>query len=165
MSPRSTTSALLARLSKLGVLREGVEALNPPSVDQPQLPALCELGLLDGGVSVALDVLPDEALGALCAAVGGRATELRVLDVRSKPVELLVRFGASEQRWKTANVAALADRLNKLLAVDASARAIAVLGEWKEALQLWCVPKAVLPDLLRETFFVPKNLKVLRGLK
>ena len=58
----------------------------------------------------------------------------------------------------------LVHNLNDLLKDDAGARAVAVLGEWQDALQLWCVDKRLLPKLWRERFFDPKNGGQLREL-
>jgi hypothetical protein len=51
----------------------------------------------------------------------------------------------------------LVNELNRLFQEDPRARAIAVLGEWEDMLQLWCVPKEALSALLRESFFQPQN--------
>jgi hypothetical protein len=123
-----------------------------------QLIQLCERGALEGGLSIALDVRPDEAIGALCAAIGGSARRLRVVDVRERPVsELRVRLGELEEGWEVEDLQALVHNLNDLFRADPRARAVAVLGEWEDALQLWCVPKNKLGALLRADYFAPRN--------
>lgn len=119
---------------------------------------LCEEGALDGGLSVALDVRPDELMGPLCAAVGGGAKKIKVLDVRERPVfELRIGYGDLEEPWEVEDLYALVQNLNDLLKDDPRARAVAILGEWEDALQLWCVRKDALPKLLRADYFAPRN--------
>jgi hypothetical protein len=131
------------------------EAASPPHL---QLLRLCDRGALEGGLSIALDVLPDEAFGGLCAAIGGGARRLKVIDVRDRPVsEVRVQYGDLEERWQVEDLAGLVHNLNDLLKADPGARAVAVLGEWEDALQLWCVPKDKLPALLRADYFIPWN--------
>lgn len=162
-------SRILERLSGLGLLlgspaplEEKVKGARPENV----LPLLCELGALQGGLSVALDVRPDEAIGALCLAIGGGAKGLRVEDVRDRPEpELLVRFGAgTTERWSVPDVRALVHNLNDLFREDPAARVVADLGDRDDAQQLWCVGKHLLPGLLKERFFAPQNERQLRAL-
>ncbi|MDQ3264864.1 MAG: hypothetical protein M3Y59_14545 [Myxococcota bacterium] len=162
-------SRILDRLSGWGLLvgslaplLEKVEGARPENV----LPLLCELGALEGGLSVALDVRPDEAIGALCLAISGGAKRLRVEDVRDRPEpELLVRFGSgTTERWSVPDVRALVHNLNDLFRDDPAARAVVDLGDRDDAQQLWCVGKQLLPGLLRERFFAPQNERQLRSL-
>jgi len=162
-------SRVLDRLSQLGVLKgrpgeyaEQLKGARPEHV----LPWLCEEGALEGGLSVALDVRPDEALGALCAAIGGQALQLRVEDVRDRPEpELVVRLtGGRTERWGVADVRGLIHNLNDLLREDPAARVVVDLGDREDAQQLWCVSKELLPGLLRERFFAPENERQLRDL-
>lgn len=125
---------------------------------------LCDEGALEGGLSVALDVQPDEAVGALCAAMGGSAARLRVLDVRADPFALLIRHENLEESWDVPDVPALVHNLNDLFRLDPRAKAVAVLGEWKDALQLLCVSKSLLPELLASGLFRPRNEDDLRAL-
>ena len=177
--------ALIERLLALGVLRADFEVPQPsPSADRAdaddeededddwprrrrrksappphlRLLTLCDARALDGGLSVALDVRPDELMGPLCMAMGGGARKVRVLDVREgPPMEVRISYGAIEEPWELDDLYALVHNLNDLLRDDKTARVVAVLGEWQDSLQLWCLPKAKLPGLLTEGFFAPRN--------
>jgi hypothetical protein len=149
------------RLRSQGLLKEGSadaprdDRSSPP---QLQLLRLCDRGALEGGLSIALDVRPDEAIGPLCTAIGGGARRLRILDVRDRPVpELRILHGELEEGWEVEDLSALVHNLNDLFKADPLARAVAVLGEWEDALQLWCVPKNRLRELLRADYFAPVN--------
>jgi hypothetical protein len=160
---------LWERLARAGLLKAGAKSVTgAPAAAGPsahELLRLCDGGALDGGLSVALDVRPDEAFGPLCAAIGGRAHDIRVVDVRDRPRwEILIRLGGLEARWEVEDVAALAHHLNVLLEDDLVARAVAILGDWGDALQLWCVPKPKLSALLRADYFAPRNRNQLEAL-
>lgn len=162
---------LLQRLSREGLLKpafaERLDEEEGGSASPPHLRvlALCEQGALEGGLSVALDVRPDELIGPLCATVGGGAMRLRVLDVREgPPMELRIGWDGLEEPWELEDLYALVHNLNDLLRDDKASRAVAVLGEWQDALQLWCVPKKGLSRLLRQDFFAPRNRHQLEGL-
>ena len=134
---------------------------DPPHVS---LLRLCDAGLLEGGLTVSFGVRPDELIGPLTAAMGGAARNLKVEDVRERPVlELHVRAGDVAERWEVEDLSALVHNLNSLYRDDAGVRAVAELGEWKDALQLWCVDKRVLSRLLRQSFFAPRNVRALTG--
>ena len=157
------------RLARLGLLKPGaldrLEAAPGEWSGAALLPRMCDAGLLLHGLSLAPDLQPDEVMGSLAALVGGTASELRVLDVRNKPgYEFKVSYRGEEERWDVPDVPALVHNLNDLLRSDGAARAIAVLGEWNDALHLWCVPKELLPRLFREDFFEPLNGGELRRL-
>ena len=148
--------SLKTELQRLGLLVEDVH-LEP---GQQTLLVLCDQGLLEGGLSIALDLKPDELIGPLCERIGGRAKTLKVLDVRddTEP-ELLVDAGGGEEAWPVRDARDLVDRLNEAFRSDPETRAVAVLGEWEDMLQLWCVaqggaavtaPRPVLPG--REPF-------------
>ena len=133
----------------------------------PHLPRLCAEGALEGGLSVALDVRPDEAFGALAAAAGGPARRLKVLDVRDRPEpRMVVSLGPdqSPETWDVPDVRALVERLNALAAGEPRAHLVAVLGEWDDALQLWALPQSAVRALLKERDFRPENLAELRAL-
>jgi hypothetical protein len=142
--------AFVEELKQLGLVRPG-------SKPAKSLLQMCEQGALEGGLSIALDVQPDEAVGALCSTVGGQASGLRVIDVRKEPFALMIRWGDLEESWDVRDVHALVHNLNDLFSGDAQAKAIAVLGEWEEALQLWCVPKPALKRLFGLREFQPSN--------
>ncbi len=151
---------LVTRLRSEGWLRADYEDDETRAEGRPdaELLRLCEAGALQGGLSVALDVRPDELVGALCAAIGGGALKLRVVDVREKPAfTLVISFAGVEEKWEVEDARALAHNLNDLFKDDRAARAVAVLGEWEDALQLWCVPKAALARLRAASYFRPEN--------
>jgi len=95
--------AVLERLSQLGLIKT---PFDPASISisagpQGELLSLCSAAALEGGLSVALDVRPDELVGPLAMAIGGMAAELRVIDVRDRPQsEMTIRLGALEKTWK-----------------------------------------------------------------
>lgn len=125
----------------------------------------CHEGLLEGGLSAALGVRPDELVGPLTHALGGAARRLKVLDVRGDaPVELTVKVGEQTERWELEGLDALVHNLNDLYRDDPAVKVAAVLGEWEDMLQLWCVPKAELPALLRNRDFTPRNRADLEAL-
>ncbi|MCP3163387.1 hypothetical protein [Myxococcus qinghaiensis] len=131
----------------------------PPHVS---LLRLCDAGLLVGGLSVAYGVRPDELMGPLTLAMGGAARNLKVVDVRERPVlELHVQAGDVTERWEVEDLSALVHNLNDLYRDAADVRAIAELGEWEDALQLWCIDKRTLPRLVRQPFFAPRNARAL----
>jgi hypothetical protein len=152
---------LVTRLRREGWLREDFVEGEPSRKEgrpEAELLRLCEAGALEGGLSVALDVRPDELVGALCAAIGGSARTVRVADVRERPTfTLVIAYGGVEEKWEVEDARALAHNLNDLLRDDPAARAVAVLGEWEDALQLWCVPRAGLAKLRGAAFFRPEN--------
>jgi hypothetical protein len=135
--------------------REVFDPAEPPHVS---LMRLCDAGLLEGGLSVALGVRPDELVGPLTLAMGGAARRFKLVDVRERPVlELHVLAGDVSERWEVEDLWALVHNLNDLYREAQDVRAIAVLGEWNDALQLLCVEKRSVPKLLREPFFAPRN--------
>ncbi len=146
------------RLEALGLV-SGAERM---AGSRPSLPALCAAGVLAGGLSVAADVRPDELLGPLCQRIGARW--LRVLDARTAPPELLVRLGEREERWTVEDVAALVRALNRCYREAPAVRAIAVLGDWDDARQLWCMPKSALGVLLGEGLLEAENSAELSAL-
>lgn len=146
---------LLATLADRRLLR------HPPEADMPGLPRagdpesvallrLCHAGLLEGGLSVALDVRPDELFGPLLTQMGGRARAVRLLDVRERPVlELTVSLDGKSERWEPEGLEGLVNNLNALLGGERDVRPVAVLGEWEDALQLWALPRSELGWALR----------------
>jgi hypothetical protein len=146
--------SLVERLAVLGLIArtEGEPA------DQRSLAMLCATGALEGGVSVALDVRPDELVGPICLRLGGAALGLRVLDVCDRPPEIRVRVDGAELTWKVPGVLALAAELNRCYRRSADVRALVWLGEWDGARQLWCIPRAALPSLLRQRILRPDDL-------
>src|SRR5262249_20987227 len=107
------------------------------------------------------DVRPDELFGALAALLGGPARKLKVLDVRDQPEpRMVVSRGPSlePETWDVPDLPALVERLNAL----EGGGLVAVLGEWDDALQLWCLPRAATRSLLQEREFRPENLDELR---
>lgn len=148
---------MLPTLRRLHLLKD------PAPEGPPHLPRWCAEGALEGGLSVALDVRPDELFGALVAALGGAARKLKVLDVRDRPEPQMVVSrgpGLEPETWDVPGVPALVERLNAL----EGGGLVALLGEWDDALQLWCLPLGAVRALLREREFRPENLDVLRRL-
>lgn len=117
---------------------------------QSDLVRLGHAGRLKGGLSVSLRATPDEVIGPLTFAMGGEARALRVLDVRTG-LPLVVEIQAREltEKWELVDVPALVHNLNDLYRDAAQVRAVAVLGECDDMLQLWCFEKSVLPRLLQ----------------
>jgi hypothetical protein len=157
VAAKSSAAALRARLKELGFLKTGAR--------EKTLLALCHAGRLHGGLSIALSATPDEVLGGLCTAMGGAAAKLRLEDVRGRgPYELHVRIPSNLEprtsnleKWEVEDVPGLVHNLNDLFRSDSSVRACAVLGEWEDALQLWCVDRLRLLVLQQERWFEPKN--------
>jgi hypothetical protein len=148
------------RLQALGLVSEAERIPD----EATSLRALCAAGALEGGLSVASDVRPDEVLGPLCQRIGGAAQRLRVVEVRTAPAELWVRVQDKEERWPVPDVPALARALNRCYREAPAVRAIALLGEWDEALQLWCIPKDALGVLLGEGLLQAENSEELSAL-
>src|SRR5450631_163668 len=145
------------RLFALGLLVPGWV----PSEAPVTLAALCGAGALLGGLSVALDVRPDELVGPLCQRLGGAALELRILEVRASPPELWVRLAKKEERWAVPDIRALIRALNQGYRSVAKVAAIALLGERDDAWQLWCIPKGLLPTLQAEGLLEAENAEEL----
>lgn len=129
---------------------------------RPTLLQLCAEGALDGGLSVALDVRPDELVGFLAQRMEVR--NLRILEVRNEPPELWVQLGKKEERWAVPDLAALVSELNRAYRSASSVRAIALLGKRDDAHQLWCIPKAGLRALLEEGLLEAENAPELSSL-
>ena len=159
--------ALVEKLSRLGLIRmaENREPKSQAPSRLRSLLALCNAGVLEGGLSVALDVRPDELIGPLAIAIGNAGLELKVIDTRDEPrPEITVRLRSLERKWTVASLDALVTHLNELFEAEHAAKAIAILGEYEDALQLWAVDKALLGELLGEDFFRPRNRKQLTKL-
>jgi len=148
------------RLSTLGLLVPEWRPTEAPVA----MSALCGAGALLGGLSVALDVRPDELVGPLCQRLGGAALELRILEVRVSPPELWVRLAKKEEHWAVPDTRALVRALNQGYRSVAPVPAIAVLGERDDAWQLWCIPKGRLPTLLKEGLLEAENAEELSAL-
>ena len=111
---------------------------------------LCHAGRLVGGLSMSLRATPDEVVGPLTHAMGDVAKLLRVLDVRSgPPLELEIVAGELHEKWEVRDLPGLVHNLNDLYRSEPLVKAVAVLGEWEDMLQVWCITKTVLPTLLR----------------
>jgi hypothetical protein len=159
-------ASLLDTLARERLLKDPVaaaEVLVPGEPPEVSLLRLCDAGLLHGGLSVALDVRPDELVGPLTQAMGGAARGFKLVDVRERrTLELHVLVGDTTERWEVEDLSALVHNMNDLYREAPEVRAIAVLGEWADALQLLCVDKRSLPHLMRQPFFAPVNARYLQ---
>jgi hypothetical protein len=144
------------RLFELGLLSARAPLVSP----HPTLLSLCAQGVLQGGLSVDLDVRPDELVGPLCQRLGGEALKLRILEVRTSPAELWVLRDKKESRWPVPDVPSLVRALNRAYRRVPTVRDIAVLGEWEDAWQLWCLEKDRLPALLKEGLLEAETVEV-----
>ncbi len=110
--------------------------------------ALVHAGRVVGGLSISLRATPDEVFGSLVQALGGAATRLRLLDVRTgQPPVLEVQWGELREKWEVEDVAGLVHNLNDLFRDERDVRLGLVLGEWEDMLEVLCVPKALAPKL------------------
>lgn len=141
----------------------------PP--DEP-LRTLCHHDFLVGGLSIALDVKLDEALGPLLEVMGGPAPRIRVLDVRGASVHpessrgaqlFTVKIGKIEHHWEADGLESLVDTLNRAFAAEPGVKALVLLGEWEDMIQVWAVPKPALLELLKHDWFKPSNPPGLRA--
>ena len=154
-------ASLLDALAREHLLKDRTAAAEVLVAGEPphvSLLRLCDAGLLTSGLTVAYGVRADELVGPLTALMGGAARRFKVVDVRERPVlELHILAGDVTERWEVEDLAALVHNLNDLYRSAADVRAVALLGEWHDALQLLCVDKRALPKLLRQSFFAPAN--------
>jgi hypothetical protein len=161
-------ASLLDSLDRSRLLKDREVARGVLRSEEPAALALLRLsdaGLLVGALSVSFGVRPEELIAPLTLAMGGAARRFKVIDVRERPVlELHILAGDVSERWEVEELPALAHNLNDLYREARDVRAIAVLGEWNDALHLLCVDKPALPRLLREPFFAPRNRDVLERL-
>jgi hypothetical protein len=123
----------------------------------------CHQGSLEGGLSISLRATPDEAVGPLLHALGAKGFKL--LDVRTgAPMVLEIAWNEVHEKWELADLEALVHNLNDLFR-DTGLPVIAVLGEWEDMLQLWCVPRADLPaQLASRALDEARNVRALWGI-
>ena len=161
-------ASLLDTLARERLLKDRAAAAEVLVAGEPatvSLLRLCDAGLLQGGLSVALGVRPEELVGPLTQAMGGAARGFKLVDVRERPtLELHVLVGELTERWEVEDLSALVHNLNDLYKDAPDVRAIAVLGEWADSLQLLCVDKRSVSRLLRQSFFAPVNASSLARL-
>ncbi|EPX57983.1 hypothetical protein D187_004517 [Cystobacter fuscus DSM 2262] len=161
-------ASLLDSLDRARLLKDREAAREVLRSDDPphlSLLRLSDAGLLAGGLAVSFGVQPEELIAPLTLAMGGAARRFKIIDVRERPVlELHILAGDVSERWEVEDLAALVHNLNDLYREAPDVSAIAVLGEWNDALHLLCVSKSSLPRLLREPFFAPRNRDVLERL-
>ena len=129
----------------------------PP--DEP-LRTLCHHGYLVGGLSIALDVKIDEALGPLLALMGGPARTMKVLDIQGRVFS--VKLGAVQHEWDLDGLESLIDTLNRAFAGWADVSALVLLGEWEDMLQVWALPRPTVTALRVHDWFRPVNEPGLR---
>ena len=140
---------------------EELQLLQKERPPQEPLRTLCHHGFLLGGLSIALDVKIDEALGPLLEAIGGPARTLRVLDIQGQVFS--VKIGAVRHEWEIDGLESLIDTLNRGFSRSPEVKALVLLGEWEDMLQTWALPKPVVTALLKEEWFVPSNLPGLKA--
>lgn len=161
-------ASLIDTLARERLLKDraaAAEVIVPGEPPHVALLRLCDAGLLHGGLSVALGVRPDELVGPLTLAMGGAARSFKLVDVRERgTLELHVLVGELTERWEVEDLSALVHNLNDLYREAPDVRAIAVLGEWADSLQLLCVDKRSVSRLLRQSFFAPVNARSLQSL-
>jgi hypothetical protein len=146
----------MRRLVALGLVR-GDEAL-PRTLAQA-----CHKERLVGGLSLSLRATPDEVIGWLAHAMGGRARKLKVLDVRGATLE--VECGELHEHWRVDSLEALIDRLNETFCDDDGLKLLVVLGEHEDMLQAWALSPEVLEVLLETTLLdEARNRRTLREL-
>lgn len=127
---------------------------------------LCHAGRLVGGLSASLRATPDELLGPLLHAMGGAATKLKLLDVRTTtPPVLEVEWREVHEKWECDGLEALVHNLNDLFRDEPDVKLVVVLGDWEDMLQLWAVTKEHARTLLdRRVLDDARNAPVLRRL-
>lgn len=118
---------------------------------------MCHHDFLVGGLSIALDVKIDEALGPVLEAMGGEAPRIRVLDIRGTPPVFSVKVGERRHEWEIDGLESLLDTLNRAFRDDPKVKALVLLGEWEDMIQVWAVPKLVVAQLLGCDWFMPSN--------
>lgn len=138
---------MLQQLAALNLLRKE----QPP--DEP-LRTLCHHGYLVGGLSIALDVKTDEALGPLLDEMGANRM-MRVLDIQGQVFS--VRLGEQQHEWEIDGLESLIDTLNRAFAKRPEVKALVLLGEWEDMLQVWALPKPVVASLWESEWFRPSN--------
>src|SRR6218665_72431 len=154
-------ASLLDSLDRFRLLKDheaAREVFRPEEPPHVSLLRLADAGLLSGGLTVSFGVRADELVGPLTLAMGGAARRLKLVAARDQPPpHFHILAGDVSERWEVEDLASFAHNLNDLYRTASDVRAIAVLGEWNDALQLLCVEKASPPRLLRERFFLPQN--------
>ncbi|MCC6337978.1 MAG: transposase, partial [Myxococcales bacterium] len=91
---------------------------------------LCHAERLVGGLSVSLRATPDEVIGALAHALGGAATKLKLLDVRTTtPPVLEVQWREVHEQWEVDGLDALVHNLNDLFRDEPDVKVAVVLAE------------------------------------
>lgn len=159
------TPSYLRRLEEEQAEGRGDGAPRADGLPHLVLLTLCDAGALVGGLTVELDVRPDELVGPLTALVGGKGSRLRVTDVRDgPPLELTVFFEDHEETWALEDLYPFVQNVNDLLKHDPTSRAVAVLGEWEDSLQLWAVEKVKLAWMFEQRWFAPRNRHQLEAL-
>ena len=143
--------------SSLGVADtlERLKLLRKPQPPDEPLRTLCHHGYLVGGLSIELDVKIDEALGPLLETMGGAALTIRVLDIRGKVFS--VRLEDKQHEWEIDGLESLVETLNRGFAAWPDVKALVLLGEWEDMLQVWALAKPVVSQLLPLDWFVPSN--------
>ena len=134
---------------------ERLQLLRKPQPPEEPLRTLCDHGYLVGGLAIALDVKIDEALGPLLELIGGAALMLRVLDIRGKVFS--VKLGETRHEWEIDSFESLIDTLNRGFSASADVKALVLLGEWEDMIQVWALAKPIVRQLQAFDWFRPSN--------
>ncbi|MFZ5439281.1 MAG: hypothetical protein ACOZQL_04690 [Myxococcota bacterium] len=149
----------MKRLRALGLLRDDDEL--PRSLLEA-----CHEERLHGGLSLSLRATPDEVMGPLTHAMGGRAAKAKLLDVRTTkggPMVLDFTCGELSCSWAVSGVEELIERLGEEFLDDDDVRQLVVLGEHEGMLQVWALRPEVLETLLFTSLLDgARNLRTLR---
>ncbi|MFT3711821.1 MAG: hypothetical protein QM817_29635 [Archangium sp.] len=131
----------------------------------PSLLEACDSERLLGGLSISRRATPDELAVWLANAMGGRAKQLRVLDVRGE-FELEVQCGSDlHEKWKVADVHQLIARLNETFCDDEGVKWLVELGEFEGSWQVWALaPEVVDPLLATSLLAAALNRRALEAL-
>ncbi len=134
---------------------QALQLLKKPQPPDEPLRTLCHHGFLQGGLSIALDLEVDEALGHLLELMGGAAQTIRVLDIRGKVFS--VKLADVQHEWEIDGLESLVETLNRGFAPYPDVKALVQLGEWEDMLQVWALKKSVVTQLLPLDWFKPAN--------
>lgn len=144
-------------------LKELEQLKGRPTKKARSLLQLCHARKLKGGLSLALDLTPDEAFAPIVQVM--QLAALKLLDVLIAPApatRLEVRLhDGSKEKWEVEGLEGLIHNLNDLCRLQPEANPCAVLGEWEDMLQVWAAPREVFLYGLNERWLDVRNPKAL----